>query len=190
MGNDTSETTRTTPSDGDRAWRLIDQRPVHQGWLNVVARTYELPSGERVEWEMLSAGHAVTVLPLTADGRVLAIRQYRPGPGCVVLNLPGGLIDDGETPEEAARRELTEETGYVAGELEVLGDFWVSSVQTAKGWVAIARGCQPIGIQALETGEDCEPVLITLDELRAELRAGRMTGSAAVYLCLDRAGLL
>lgn len=58
------------------------------------------------------------VIPITKKGKVLLIRQYRPALGYKTYELPAGGIDAGETPEEAARRELFEETGYVAPKLE------------------------------------------------------------------------
>src|SRR5260370_4985607 len=61
------------------------------------------------------------VVAITEEQQVLIVRQYRPAVGHDTLELPSGLVDAGETPGEAARRELLEETGYEAGEVEVLG---------------------------------------------------------------------
>ena len=62
-----------------------------------------------------------SVVAITEDGRVVIVRQYRPAVDRYTLELPSGLVDPGETPLESARRELLEETGYQAGEMEMLG---------------------------------------------------------------------
>ncbi|MBA3266440.1 MAG: NUDIX hydrolase, partial [Nocardioidaceae bacterium] len=66
---------------------------------------------------MFDGGQTVGVLALTPEGRLVMVRQFRPGPDRVVLNVPGGFVDAGETPVEAAARELTEETGFVSTDL-------------------------------------------------------------------------
>jgi ADP-ribose pyrophosphatase len=66
------------------------------------------------------------LLPVTADRRVILIRQFRYAAGEVLLEAPAGTIDPGETPEETGRRELVEETGYHPGRLEKLAEFFPS----------------------------------------------------------------
>lgn len=66
---------------------------------------------------------AVAVVPITEDGDIILVEQYRHPIGCNVLDIPGGLIDIGESPSEAIKRELTEETGYRASEVEYLCRF-------------------------------------------------------------------
>lgn len=70
---------------------------------------------------VLEAGDWVNVIPITADGRVIMVRQYRHGTGEVTLEIPGGLIDPGQTPIQSAKRELLEETGFSGGDWELLG---------------------------------------------------------------------
>lgn len=173
------------------AWtRVGDDRLVHDGWLSVVRRRYRRPDGTESDWDLLASFTSVSVLALTPHGEVVAVLQFRPGPDAVVLNLPGGLVDEGESVEQAAARELTEETGYEAGSVEVVASF---HPMAHGGWVkhvAIARDCRPTGRQSLDEGEDCEPVVLGVAALRAEARAGRLVGTDAVYLALDHGGLL
>lgn len=173
------------------AWRRIgDDTLVHDGWLRVVRRRYAMPDGSESDWELLGGFVSVSVLALTDEGSVVLVRQFRPGPDAVMLNLPGGLVDDGETVLEAAARELTEETGYVAQELELVARF---HPMAHGGWVkhvVIARGCAATGTQALDDVEDCVPVEVSPAELRRAARAGELVGTDAVYLSLDHAGLL
>lgn len=84
------------------------------------------PSGMEVEREIVRHPGAAVLLPVTADGRVILIRQFRYAAGETLLEVPAGTIDPGETPEETAGRELVEETGYHAGRLEKLAEFFPS----------------------------------------------------------------
>ena len=178
------------PTDEERLWERVGEDEVlHDGWLKIHRRTYRLPDGRTVEWDLHAGGPSVAVLALTPDQRLVMVRQFRPGPDRVVLTLPGGMVDAGEAPESAAARELREETGYTAGSVEVV----VSAISNASPYhrhVAIARDCLPGHQLNLDDYEDCAPVVMDVDEVRAEARAGRMTGTEQVYLALDHAGLL
>ena len=148
-----------------------------------------LPDGREVGWDLLDTPATVAVLPLTPEGRVVVVGQYRPGPGRVVVSIPGGLVDTGESPQEAAARELLEETGYRAGSLEVVGA--VNPTNAIRPWyAAVARDCVRVAEQALDEHEHIEVDLISLDELRSQLRVGRLGSLAQTYLALDHAGLL
>ena len=176
---------------GVRPWvALGDDRVLHDGHLRVVGRTFQMPDGKRAEWELLGPIESVGVLALTDDGRVVAVREYRPGPGRVVLNLPSGMVDPDETAVEAAARELTEETGWVAGTVEVVASFSAMAHGLWTKHAVVARGCTPSGEQSLDELEHIEPVVLTVDELRTAARAGEMVGTDMVYLALDHAGLL
>ncbi len=178
------------PTDEDRLWEQVgDDVPVHEGWMRVSRRTYRLPDGRLAEWEMFGGGSTVGVLALTPERRLVMVRQFRPGPDRVVLNVAGGFVDAGETPIEAAARELEEETGYVSTDLELVVTA-MSTASTGKRHVVIARDCVPGGVQNLDDYEDCEPVVLDVSTVREELRRGRMTGNEQVYLGLDHAGLL
>src|SRR4030067_567460 len=69
---------------------------------------------------------AVTILPLDADGRILFIHQYRHAAGKELLELPAGTIDAGEQPENCALREIREETGFAAGKMVRIGEFFIA----------------------------------------------------------------
>lgn len=178
------------PSDEERIWTVRgEDRVIYDGWLKIHRRTYVLPDGRVAEWDMHAGGSSAAVLAVTPDGRLVMVRQFRPGPDRVVLTLPGGLIDPGETPQEAGARELREETGYSAESVELV----VSAIGSASPnhrHVLIARGCTPGQHLELDDYEDCEPVVMDVADVRRELRAGRMTGSEQVYFALDHANFL
>lgn len=171
-------------------WTLLSERSAYRGWMSVGVRRYRLPDGRECDWEVLTPGEVVQVLPLTPEGRIVAVRMFRSGPNRVVLQLPGGFVDPGERPEQAAVRELAEETGYECEAVEVIGSVLASSVVTPKH-VAIARGCRPTGEQDLDEFEECVPVELTVSEFRSVLReSSEVVAIDAAYLALDHAGLL
>ena len=86
----------------------------------------ELPDGRQRYYDLVRHCPAVVVLPVTEEGNILFVRQYRLGADKELLELPAGLINDGEEPDPAAERELQEETGY-EGELTRLGGFYASA---------------------------------------------------------------
>lgn len=177
-------------TDAQRAWaRVGEDRLAFDGFVRVVQRTLRLPDGREAVWDLLDAPASVGVLPLTPDGKVVCIRQFRPGPERVVLSIPGGLIDEGEDVASAAARELREETGYTAGSVEVVASTMPNNATQAR-WTAVARDCVPTGEQDLDPLEDCEPVEVEVGALRAELRSGRMAATEQTYLALDHLGLL
>lgn len=179
-----------TPSDEERTWTPVgEDRVAFDGFIRVVQRTLRLPDGREAVWDLLDSPPSVAVLPLTPQGDVVCVRQFRPGPGRVVLSVPGGLIDDDEDVATAAARELREETGFAAGSVEVVGATMPNSA-THPRWAAVARDCVPEGAQQLDPLEDCEVVVLPLDAVRAELRAGRMAATEQTYLALDHLGLL
>ena len=124
----------------DRTLGAPGQRPGPIGYLSVVTNTYRLPDGSVADWDILAVPDSVAVLALTGDNQVVLARQYRPGPDAVLDELPGGMIDAGESPRDAAVRELREETGY-RGDVSIVGYTFVVANSTRRSWVSIATGC-------------------------------------------------
>jgi len=90
----------------------------HTPFFDLLAKT--MKAGEE-PWYSLRIPDYCAIVAITADQRVLLVRQYRPAVERYTLELPAGLVDPGEIPDSSARRELLEETGYEAGEMEALG---------------------------------------------------------------------
>jgi ADP-ribose pyrophosphatase len=107
--------------------RVLSSRNIYRGRVVHldVDRVVE-PSGMEVEREIVRHPGAAVLLPVTAAKSVVLIRQFRYAAGETLLEVPAGTIDPGETPEETAERELVEETGYHAGRLVKLAEFFPS----------------------------------------------------------------
>lgn len=116
---------------------------------------------------------AVVLLPLLDDGRIVLIRNRRFTIDRVLLELPAGTLE-GDDPAEAARRELTEETGYQCAHLESLGSFYASpGICDEVMHAFVARGLTE-GAQALDPTEEIEVVPMTMTEIELAIRTGEL----------------
>ena len=104
-------------------WEVVETEELQQCKVFAVTRsmTRSPLSGEVHPFFRIEAGDWVNVVPITADDELVLVRQYRHGSREITLEIPGGIVDPGETPAEAAARELLEETGYRAERVEPLG---------------------------------------------------------------------
>ena len=157
----------------------------------------ELPDGRRVENYYVRESRGFTIVfAITPDRHVVLVRQYKHGLGATVLELPAGAIDPGETPAACARRELAEETGYVADppELELAGNFaYDPTSSTTHYHVFVGRDARPLVATDFDETEDIEVVLVPLAEMRALVRDGTIyVGAhvASIYYVLDTLGEL
>ena len=168
-------------------WRKLEERVVYERFRRIVSRTFELPDGRAADFEVIEGPDTVALLALTSEDEVILVREFRPGPEDLILELPGGLIDEGQSPAEAAKRELLEETGY-EGVVAPVGTMLDDAYSTFVRHAFTATGCRKVADPA--EGELTEPVLMPLAEFREHLRQGRLTDVNVGYRCLDQLGLL
>ena len=159
-----------------RPWRTLARREVLSiaGRLAVAVETVELPDGQIINdyWQVTAQSYVV-VFAETADRSVVCLRQYRHGPRRVNLELVAGQIEDGEEPLRAAQRELLEEAGYASPVWKSLGAY-VASASQGSGTAHYFRARDAVKTREPASGdlEDGEILLLTRDQLVAELRKG------------------
>jgi ADP-ribose pyrophosphatase len=163
-------------------WRKLGERVVYDRFRRITSRTFELAGGETEEFEVIDLYDSVAVLALTPASEVVLVREFRPGPEQILLELPGGVVEANQTPIEAAHTELLEETGFM-GELIHLGSLFKDGYATNVKNVVVGTDCRRVAKP--ERPELTEPVLVSLDQFRSHLRSGRLTDSDAAYRALD-----
>ncbi len=143
--------------------------------LHVYKDTINLPNGKTGMREYCKHGGAVAVVPLTEDGKVVCVRQYRYAVGQVMLEIPAGKLDfAGEDHEQAALRELREETGYRADHLTPIGKLYTSpAVMTEEIYMYMAEHMTP-GDTDPDEDEFLELVEIPLEELVERILSGEI----------------
>lgn len=132
----------------------------------------QTPGGKVVDRDLVVHNGSVVILPRLDDGSVVLIRNDRYAVGEVLFELPAGTLDDGETPAEAAPRELAEETGYAAGRIEPLGRFYASPGATNEELHAYLATDLAAGAQDLEEYEAISVEVVTDSQLRKMILDG------------------
>ena len=156
----------TRPTPGDGHWRCHSSRYLFESrWFNLRQDDVVLPGGEAITYTLVEHPGYAVVVPILPDGDVLLERVYRYTVQDVVLECPSGGLD-GEPADVAARRELEEETGWVAGQMDSLGTFYASDGNSdARAYVFLARELEETGNVAREPTEEIE--LVTMPLARA-----------------------
>jgi ADP-ribose pyrophosphatase len=170
-------------------WKEIGRERVLDTFTVIDKVTFAMPNGEHKDMYIKVQRQSACVLALTKDNKVIMVEQYRPGPDKVLLELPGGYVDDGEDPATAMARELQEETGY-AGEIQFVTTSLDDAYSTMVRSCFAATNCRKVADQQLDDSEFINVRLVPLDDFKAILRSGEMTDVEVGYLGLDFLKLL
>jgi ADP-ribose pyrophosphatase len=177
-----------------KPWKRIEPTEVSKvGFRVITSKIFEYADGTTGRYDVNGTdGFAgVATIALTADKKVVIVRQFRAGPERIMDELPGGFVEIGEESqlEAAAKRELEEETAYVPGRMKYLGK--LSYDAHSNGWrhYFLAYDCkntaQPRMLDESEQHEVLEIHEITINELFDNARQGSMTDPGAVLLAYE-----
>ena len=149
-----------------------------------IARSPE--AGSEHSFFVIEANDWMNVIPITEDGRIVLVRQYRHGTEEISLEIPGGIVDDGESPIAAARRELLEETGYEAAEIVEIGVVAPNpAIQNNRCHSFLAKNVRRVRKQTLDLTEEIAVDLVDPSDIPSLIVSGAISHAlvvAAFYL--------
>jgi 8-oxo-dGTP pyrophosphatase MutT (NUDIX family) len=167
-----------------RPWPLVASEPVFDAGLFRVTkdRACSPRTGGERDFYLLHMVDWLMAVPLTVDGKLVMVRQYRHGSRAPSLEVPGGLHDGaGERPEQGAARELAEETGYGGGEFSFLGELRPQpALMSNRVRIYLAKGVRKTAEARPDAGEDIEVVLLERREVPARIAGGEIDNAMTV----------
>lgn len=168
----------------------IESRRIYKGRVvGLRVDTVQLPDGRVSQRELVEHSASVSIVPLDREMNVLLVRQYRKAVEQTLLEVTAGGLEEGEAPEDGARRELEEETGYIADHMEHLASFFMSPGYCDEEMhVFLATGLKE-GQPHPESDESIEVVSVPIDSIPEMIQCGEIKDAksiAALLLALER----
>lgn len=162
-----------------KKWKVIESKDLsYNHWTPVQADKVEIKDSKTIDFYIITMGPASMVFPITKDKKIVLVRQYKHGAGDIIIEGPAGIVDEDETPEQAAIRELEEEAGIKDEESKLiyLGTHIQSptkNTHTVAGYIIF--DVEFNSKQNLDEHEDIEVITVTPNE------AIEMIGSGEIY---------
>lgn len=167
--------------------KILNKTLVHRSYLFEVQRlTLQLPDGKQMDRDLIHHRGAALVLPVLMDGSIVMIRNYRYAAAGYLWELPCGTLEEGEEIAVCAARELAEESGYTAGRIEKLGEFYSCPGYSDEVIHAFLATDLTKGEQNLEGYEDITVEVLLDAEVRRmaaadEIHDGKTLATLGVY---------
>lgn len=158
-------------------WKLIESKYVYRDrWLRARADKCELPDGRIMEpYYVIEVPDWTNMVIITKEQRIVLVRQYRHALGTTTLELPGGILEQGESPKESAIREMHEETGYVSDEVEFLMKISPNpALNNNTAYFFLAIDAEKLTDTKFDPFEDIVIETFSKDELKQLLEEGKL----------------
>lgn len=156
-----------------KKWQLLEKQAVYESPFITLYKE-KLQSGEGKiipDYYSVKRRDAVFIVALTANNQIPLVYQYKNGVKDLIWEVPAGFIDEGETPEKAASRELLEETGFSSTTVELLGKFVPNTgVADNRNFVFLAKNARKTHDQNLDPHEEIEVKLFDFETLVAAIK--------------------
>jgi ADP-ribose pyrophosphatase len=167
------------------AFQLVEKQVIFDGKkLRLEVHHFQDEEGKRVDREVCIHNGAVVVLAFVDADHILLIQNHRYAIGQTLVELPAGTLEKGESPMNCAGRELQEETGYLAGRLKPLGNFFSAPGILSEKMYAFAAYDLEKTHTALEPGEEIELLSRTFDEAIDMIRTGEIADGKTIAALL------
>jgi ADP-ribose pyrophosphatase len=177
--------------DREQVETVVSRRELFRGgYLRLEELAVRLPDGRRASREVVAVRDAVAVLPVDDAGHVHLVRQHRPAIGRTILEAPAGVIEPGEEPREAARRECEEELGLRPHRLLRLVSY-AHAEGYSTGFITLYVGLDLERVESpgLDATEVVERVVMPFDELLARVRSNEIVDSKTILTTLYWEGM-
>lgn len=166
--------------------KTLSRNEIFKGQIiDVVVDEVRLPNGQTSTRELVFHPGAVAVIPITADNKMIMVKQFRKPMEKVLLEIPAGKIDPGEHdhPKETAERELEEETGYRANKLNFVTSMYVSpGFANERLHIYYAENLEKVpNPRPQDDDEVLELYTLTLDEAKAEIASGLICDAKTIF---------
>lgn len=166
-----------------KKWKIQDRKRVfHSKFVSVYSDKVRLSNGKIIpDYTVVKKKEYVMVVATDTKNRLIIEKEYKHGSRQVHLTLPAGLIDEGENPVQAAKRELEEETGYTKGKFKLIAAIYEDPAKImSRIYVVRATGLSVRNYQKLEDTEDIEVNLITVAELKKQIKQKKWSSCGAL----------
>ena len=165
-------------------WQLLATKDISSHkWFPLEMRTYQLPNGKVVDdFSVTTLADVAMIVAVTKEGKLVMVRQFKPGFGDVIIEFPAGRIEDTHKDlEETARHELEEETGILAENFEYFGTIaGFVTKGTEKIHCFFTKNAEFNSQQKFDDNEDIEVVLLTPNELDALIDSNRVQAASTI----------
>jgi ADP-ribose pyrophosphatase len=165
----------------------LERRVIYRGRkIDLALQAIARPDGSITQREVVLHPGAVALVPMVDPDHVCLVRNHRYAIGKTLLEVPAGTIDPDESPDETARRELAEETGYQADRIVRVGEWFVSpGVMNERMFLYLCEDLKP-GPTSHQPDERLQPVIVAWDEALGMVRDGRIEDAKTMLALLLR----